>query len=223
MSEIDQDTGFCPLGISDCDWEQQLSVLKREVVQLQSQASSDPLTGLFNYRYFETILQNEMQRSNRTGLSTILIMVDLDFFKKVNDEWGHEGGNRALQLTASIFRQELRAFDISCRYGGEEFALILPQTALPMAVRVAERVRLAIQNTPVDFADKQFRITASMGVGVYQIHDNLSFEGFVDSADQYLYQAKQNGRNQVCFPDFASIKAPTAVSSEEKAALFSSS
>lgn len=220
MSPLEKKLPACPVGISDCDWVQQVDQLQQEVSRLQSQASTDPLTGLFNYRYFEQALRNEMQRSDRTGLPTALVMVDLDLFKQVNDRWGHEGGNRALQLAANVFRQELRVVDIVCRYGGEEFVLILPQTSLPMAVKVAQRVRATLQQSPVEFADSCFNITASLGVALYQAHDNQSFEAFVDHADQYLYQAKQNGRNQVCHADFASVRPLTSVSQEERAALF---
>ncbi len=220
MSQLEKKNTICPVGISDCDWVIQVQQLQQDVCQLQTQVSTDPLTGLFNYRYFEQALQNEMQRSDRTGLPTALVMVDLDLFKQVNDRWGHEGGNKALQLAANVFRQELRVVDIVCRYGGEEFVLILPQTSLPMAVKVAQRVRATLQRSAVEFADTSFNITASLGVALYQAHDQQSFETFVDSADQYLYQAKQQGRNQVCHADFAAVKPVTSVSQEERAALF---
>ncbi len=223
MSQSELKIELCPVGIRDCDWVSQVASLQQEISQLQTQVSTDPLTGLFNYRHFESVLKNEMQRTNRTGHPTALVMIDLDLFKQVNDRWGHEGGNKALQLAASVFRQELRVVDIICRYGGEEFALILPQTSLAMAVRVAHRVRLTLQQTPVAFADNWFNITASLGVAVYQADESQSFEAFVDSADQYLYQAKQQGRNQVCHPDITLAKPATAVSTEEKAALFANS
>jgi diguanylate cyclase (GGDEF)-like protein len=220
MSQSEQKIAVCPVGIRDCDWVSQVAALQQEITELQTQVSTDPLTGLFNYRYFESVLKNEMHRTNRTGYPTALVMIDLDLFKQVNDRWGHEGGNKALQLAASVFKQELRAVDIICRYGGEEFVLVLPQTTLPMAVKVAQRVRLTLQQTPVAFADNWFNITASLGVALYQANDKQSIEAFVDEADQYLYQAKQKGRNQVCHPDFAPVKQATEVSMEEKAALF---
>lgn len=222
MSQSEQKIDICPVGISDCDWVSQVSSLQQEILQLQTQVSTDPLTGLFNFRYFQSALKNEMQRTERSGHPTSLVMIDLDLFKQVNDRWGHEGGNKALQLAASVFKQELRAVDIICRYGGEEFVLILPQTTLAMAVKVAQRVRLTLQQTPVAYADSWFSITASLGVALYQANDRMSFEAFVDKADQYLYQAKQQGRNQVCHPDLTPVKSVTEVSMEEKAALFAS-
>jgi diguanylate cyclase (GGDEF)-like protein len=222
MSQLVHNINSCPVGISDCDWVQQVSGLKHEISELKLQVSTDPLTGLYNYRYFESMLHSEMQRSNRLGHSTSLIMVDLDLFKQVNDRWGHEGGNKALQLAASVFRQELRAFDVICRYGGEEFALILPNTVLDMAIKVAERVRHVLQHTPVKFLDNDFNITASLGIAVHQANDSQDMKMFVDQADQYLYQAKENGRNQVCFPDLATAKPATSVTAEERAALFAS-
>jgi diguanylate cyclase (GGDEF)-like protein len=222
MNQFVEENNSCPVGISDCGWVQQVSDLKSEITELQMQVSTDPLTGLYNYRYFESMLNNEMQRSNRTGHPTALIMVDLDLFKQVNDRWGHEGGNQALQLAATVFRQELRVFDIICRYGGEEFALILPHTVLEMAIKVAERVRQVLAQTPVSFGDQCFNITASLGIAMHQANDSQDMKRFVDQADQYLYQAKENGRNQVCYPDLATEKPLTSVSAEERAALFAS-
>jgi diguanylate cyclase (GGDEF)-like protein len=148
-------------------------------------------------------------------------MVDLDHFKSINDQWGHEAGNEALKTVAGVFRQQLRQSDIICRYGGEEFAILLPQTPLTIAVKVADRVRGKIEQTLVIFEDSEFSITASLGAGVYQQANEYTEDGFVDHVDQWLYQAKQQGRNQVCHVDFDSLKPRTAVSLEERAALFS--
>lgn len=221
MNANDTDIESCPVGEEECHWLQVLSVLKAENEKLKQLVTSDPLTGLYNYRYFNDILGSEMQRSNRTGRPTCLVMIDIDHFKSVNDQWGHEAGNLALKTAARIFKQELRQFDIVCRYGGEEFALILPQTALPIAVNVAERVRLCLEQTPVEFDGNEIRLTASFGVGIYQQENDFTQESFVDFVDQFMYLAKQQGRNQVCHPDYATLKPRTAVSTDEKSALFS--
>jgi diguanylate cyclase (GGDEF)-like protein len=223
MNDATTQAMHCPVGINDCDWVEEIQQLRNDVEELKAQAITDPLTGLYNYRHFEAMLSSELQRSHRSGRPACLIIVDLDYFKRVNDEWGHEAGNSALTLTANVLRSELRPFDILCRYGGEEFAIILPQTTLTMAVKVAERVRSAIAAAEVEFEAAQFKITASLGVGLFQPGDQLTPRQFIDQTDRYLYQAKEEGRNRVCHPDLGLAELPTEVSAAEKAALFASS
>jgi two-component system cell cycle response regulator len=213
----------CPVDVNDCLWLKELAALRTENRTLRSQVIRDPLTGLHNYQYFSDTLSDEMQRTARTGRPTCLMIIDLDHFKRVNDERGHEAGNAALKAAANVFRGELRQLDIVCRYGGEEFTVILPQTTLPVAVNVAERLRIALENTAIRFKDMEFNVTASFGVAIYQSGSDLDAKTLVDSADQNLYRAKQQGRNQVCHPDLTSLKPSTEVSSEEKSALFSAS
>lgn len=210
----------CPVGIVDCQWVAELSTLRQENESLHNLVSTDPLTGLFNFRYFQQVMDAEMQRTFRSGRPTSLIMIDIDFFKAVNDEWGHEAGNIALQTAATVFKRELRQFDIICRYGGEEFVIILPQTPLPLAVRIAERVRASLQNEDVILQSNSINITASFGINVFQSGSDMSREALVESADQFLYQAKEQGRNRVAYPDYTSVKSETAVSTDEKSALF---
>lgn len=213
----------CPIGIVDCEWVEKISQLQQENEHLNTLVSTDPLTGLFNFRYFQKILDAEFQRTIRGGRPTSLIMIDIDFFKAVNDKWGHEAGNVALKTAAQVFQRELRQFDVICRYGGEEFVIILPQTPLPMAVKTAERIRVSLQHQQVKLDNASINITASFGVNVFQSGHEMSHEAFVESVDQYLYQAKEQGRNRVCYPDFASIKSEASVSADEKAALFGKS
>lgn len=220
MSDIDQDLEICPVDVENCQWLEQLAQLRRENEELKLLVTTDLLTGLFNYRYFRQMLDIEMHRTNRSNRPTCLILIDLDHFKSVNDKWGHEAGNLALQTVAKVFKQELRQSDIICRYGGEEFTIILPQCPLPIAVSVAERLRLSIEKAVVEYEDSNFRLTASFGVGLYQQVNEFTAESFVSAVDQHLYRAKQQGRNQVCHPDFVTLKPPTAVTSDEKAALF---
>ncbi len=224
MSENDtaENTGAarCPVGVDDCAWLQKLAQLELENAELKQLVTTDTLTGLYNFRYFREMLNKEMEHTQRAGRPTGLIMIDLDFFKAINDEWGHEGGNQALISAARVFRQAVRLSDIVCRYGGEEFAIILPQTTLPTAVNVAERVRQWLQQTVVEFDGQQFTISASFGVGVFIKAQAMTPEAFIDAVDQYLYQAKQRGRNRVAHADFDSVPSETAVSAAEKAALF---
>ncbi len=212
----------CPLLEDDCRHLSEVLRLRSENRELQQLVTTDTLTGLFNYRYFCQVLDTEMQRTRRTGRTTCLIMIDLDHFKAVNDRWGHEGGNVALKTAARVFRQELRQLDIVCRYGGEEFAVIVPQTGLPMAVAIAERIRRSLEQTPVPFGDQPFRLTASFGVDCYRYTDRDSAEGFVKRVDGWLYKAKEAGRNRVAHPPFNGSGEPGEVSPDERAALFSS-
>jgi len=217
-----QEIEICPVDQLDCEWLQELSLLRSENAELKLLVTTDTLTGLYNFRYFQQNLCIEMERTLRTGRPTSMIMIDLDFFKAINDERGHEAGNQALKVAAAVFKQAIRSSDVVCRYGGEEFVIILPQTTLPTAVNVAERVRLWLEQAQVEFEAETFTLTASLGVGVFSTDSELTLESFVGSVDQYLYQAKEQGRNQVCHADFSTIKSETSVSAEEKSALFDS-
>ncbi|MBT4074948.1 MAG: GGDEF domain-containing protein [Gammaproteobacteria bacterium] len=215
-----QELESCPVDEPDCHWLTELSSLRSENSELKLLVTTDTLTGLYNFRYFQENLSIEMERTLRAGRPTSIIMIDLDFFKSINDKWGHEAGNQALKMAATVFKQAIRLSDVVCRYGGEEFVIILPQTTLPTAVNVAERVRLWLEQAVVEFEAESFTLTASLGVGVFSKDSEYTRESFVDSVDQYLYQAKQQGRNQVCHVDYSTLKSETSVSAEEKSALF---
>lgn len=205
----------CPAG-DDCPWPV-------EVAKLESQLLSDPLTGLANYRHFSQALDQEMERTRRSGASTSLVMIDIDYFKKVNDSWGHEAGNIALQAMADCMRNCFRKLDVVCRYGGEEFAVILPATEALVAVQVAERLRKSIEAMVVDISDTQttamsINLTASLGVGIFTRHSKLNGKELVQQADEFLYQAKQQGRNQVCYA-INKLESEAEVTVDEKDAL----
>jgi diguanylate cyclase (GGDEF)-like protein len=208
----------CPLG-EDCANLDELLKLRATVAQLEQLTTTDSLTGLFNHRHFLGIMQNEMQRTNRSGVATCLVMLDLDHFKQVNDQRGHEAGNQALRAVARVLQRVTRPFDVACRYGGEEFVVILPQTALPMAVKVAQRIRAVLQVEPVDFGQQSFNVTASLGVSMYRQNQPTTVEQLVDEADGYLYQAKKLGRNRVCHAEVKLHEPGTSVSQDEKSAL----
>ncbi|MCW8907222.1 MAG: GGDEF domain-containing protein [Sedimenticola sp.] len=210
----------CPVGETRCRHIDRLLELQQEVDELSELVLTDPLTRLFNYRHFTQALEQELERTRRSGQPTALVMLDLDHFKQVNDRWGHEVGNQVLCHTAELMITMLRKIDIPCRYGGEEFALILPGTPLARAVNAASRLRESIEASPLEVDGQPLFVTASMGVGVYGRHSSLSVEAFVHEVDGLLYRAKQEGRNRVVHPDLESVKPKGQVGAEEKAALY---
>ncbi len=206
----------CPVGMRDCPVLTEATELRLEVAKLAEQSRTDTLTGLANYRAFREALGQEIERTQRSDQPTSLIMLDIDHFKQVNDSWGHEVGNRALVHIASLMVQTVRKLDIPCRYGGEEFAVILPDTDLPASLPVAERLREAIAAHPVPVAGQKLALTVSLGLSSYTTKEKKTAEELIEEADKHLYQAKERGRNRTCHPE---IKPVDAVSPDERQAL----
>lgn len=197
----------CCGGEAPCPYHQELLELRQQVI-------TDPLTGLFNVRHFRAALEQEMERTDRTGMPTALMMVDLDHFKRVNDTYGHEVGNKVLQHVARIIHEGTRKLDVQCRYGGEEFAIILPSTERHLAIHVAVRLREFIADSKVIAGKLELPITASIGLAFYETSKGLSASELIAEADSYLYEAKYNGRNQVRYE--IEETATSAVTGEEK-------
>jgi diguanylate cyclase (GGDEF)-like protein/PAS domain S-box-containing protein len=166
--------------------------------ELELRAYSDYLTGLPNRRYFIEEAETELSRFHRYGGEISLIMFDIDRFKQVNDDYGHSIGDRVLQKIADICRASLRDIDIIGRIGGEEFAILLPQTGAEEAKKAAERLRVAIAQEEMVLSETaKSNITASFGV--VALHDgNFSIDELLNQADNALYEAKESGRNRVC-------------------------
>ena len=159
---------------------------------------TDGLTKLYNSRHFHTNMQLEMERANRYNRALALLMIDIDNFKRFNDTYGHQAGDKALFKTGAVIRSALREADTGYRYGGEEFAVILPETVGLGAVQVAERIRQDIADMPISLkSETSFSITVSLGVSELQANDNLS--QLIGRADQNLYAAKTEGKNRVIF------------------------
>ncbi len=164
----------------------------------KQQAITDGLTGLYNRRFFNEEIEREIARSYRHFLRMSLILMDVDHFKKYNDTNGHQAGDLVLKKFSSLVRNETRVCDMECRYGGEEFALILPETTKAQALAIAEKLRKKIEETEFPHQEKQplGNLTASIGVSTFP-DDAVNSKDLIDIADAGLYQAKEQGRNCV--------------------------
>lgn len=173
--------------------------LEKEKGQAQAHALTDGLTGIANRRHFDATLQREMDRLKRSKSPLSLIMLDIDFFKKFNDRYGHVAGDACLKCVATVVKESIgRAADFVARYGGEEFVVIMPDTKNRGAQIVAERIRQAVANLSIVLNDTVPReqITVSLGVVTVYPGRTESCENIVDLADMALYRAKSNGRNR---------------------------
>jgi diguanylate cyclase (GGDEF)-like protein/PAS domain S-box-containing protein len=164
---------------------------------LQNQSIRDPLTGIFNRRYLEEVLIQELAHARRKNHPISLIMLDIDHFKLFNDTYGHEVGDYVLQSVGQLLRESLRDADTACRYGGEEMILVLPEISLAQAEIKAEGIRLAIAQLPLSHNGQSlFPLTVSLGVAAFPQHGTTG-AAVIQSADAALYRAKAAGRNQV--------------------------
>jgi diguanylate cyclase (GGDEF)-like protein len=171
--------------------------LEQSQRDLKNLAILDGLTGVYNRREFNLQLKSELERSERYHHPCSLIMMDIDYFKKLNDTYGHQGGDEALRAVAALLKQEVRPTDRVARYGGEEFAIILPETSNERAMVVAERLRVAIALESIPISEDQIiNVTVSVGVATFPT-DTTSESQLISLADQALYTAKKCGRNRV--------------------------
>lgn len=166
--------------------------------ELERLASTDGLTGLLNRRRFDEMALAEIDRAQRYGRPFSMLLVDLDHFKQVNDNFGHNAGDAVLRIAAQRVMASVRTTDVVARYGGEELSVLLPETDEAEALSVAERIRQAIGSQPVSYEDKQILVTASVGGAEYLPQDD-SVARLIGRADAALYRAKQTGRDRVRF------------------------
>ncbi len=166
--------------------------------QLEDLSIRDPLTGLFNRRYLEEFFAQELIRSRRKSGALSVVMLDIDHFKRFNDTYGHEAGDAVLYELGKFFKREMRGSDVTCRYGGEEFIVLLPETTVDTAMRRAEQLRKSVKSLHVKFIDQILpEINLSMGVASFPGHGD-SMEELIRKADMALYAAKEEGRDRVC-------------------------
>jgi diguanylate cyclase (GGDEF)-like protein len=175
---------------------EQISKIHDLQEKLRDQANRDSLTGLFNRRYLEGTLEREMARCKREGTPIAMLLLDIDHFKLINDTYGHQAGDEVLRVFSRMLQDSARAEDIVCRYGGEEFLLVLPKMPLDIARERGEQLLHLFDNTLFLFGDHRMRITTSIGVAGMPLHSD-SAEGLIRCSDEALYLAKHHGRNRV--------------------------
>ncbi|REL28698.1 GGDEF domain-containing protein [Thalassotalea euphylliae] len=179
----------------------ELEELNRE---LEQKNTIDELTGLYNRRFYDQRILAEYRRSKRNLTPLSLVVIDLDFFKRVNDKFGHIAGDQCLSWLAQHIKQSLkRSTDVGCRYGGEEFCLILPDTDQNGAIALAEELRKAVQSFDFVYQGESISLTVSCGVATYTQQENIAPTHIFCAADKALYQAKRQGRNQVNSQDIS--------------------
>ena len=181
------------LALERAEWQERAK-------EFQLMSITDPLTGLLNRRYLEERLNEELNRSKRSGQPMSFLMIDIDDFKTYNDLNGHQAGDQALQITAHCLKAALRSADVACRYGGEEFGILLPQTPINEAGVIAERMRqkVASTNYPQGKLQPLGRVTISIGVSTFGKHVDDA-DRVIAAADRALYNAKSRGKNQIEF------------------------
>ncbi len=181
------------------EMESESDDLKRKVDEARAQAFSDALTGLNNRHAFDVRMEQEYARWKRYQTPLSIIVLDVDFFKRVNDTYGHSSGDKVLRVIGNQVRSLLREVDFPARYGGEEFVILLPETELFAAHEVAEKVRLAVEEKGFHAGDK--RVTITLSCGVAELGGDDSQQSLFERADNALYLAKSSGRNRTCTQD----------------------
>jgi len=174
----------------------QLEEIRRLQSALQEQAVRDGLTGLYNRRYLDEMLEREVSRARREGIALSLVMIDIDHFKRINDTYGHQAGDEVLRMLAATLLADIRTEDMACRYGGEEFLILLPNMPLAFALGRAEIWRKAVAALSPVHGKFQIHFTISLGVAAYPEHGKTP-DDLTRCADLALYRAKHEGRNRV--------------------------
>ena len=173
--------------------------LKERNAALARHSITDGLTGLNNHRHFQDELLRAFEEAERYERPLSLALIDIDFFKKINDTYGHAAGDEVLREVSNLFTSSTRAADIAARYGGEEFTVLMPETDLDDSVQVAEKIRALIEEHTFNTEAGQIPVTVSIGVATYPRSRLQSARELIEAADRALYRAKRSGRNQVQF------------------------
>jgi diguanylate cyclase len=180
----------------------ELGQLRTNLESIRYESLIDPLTGLANRKHFDKSIERAMANAGVSNTSLALLMIDIDHFKRFNDQYGHQTGDQVLRLVAMAIKHAIKATDIACRYGGEEFGVILPETSFLSAQAVAERIRNTVRAREVvkrSTGQTLGRITVSIGVAAFQVADRK--QSLIERADSRLYAAKRAGRDRVVAAD----------------------
>jgi len=184
-----------------------ITAQRRLVHELRRDAETDELTGMANRRRFVSAIERENSRAVRHGASFSVILADVDHFKDINDGFGHAAGDKVLNIAADRIAQCLRGADLLSRYGGDEFAILLPETGSEGALEVAGRIRAAVASDPVDVDGQAIKVTSSIGLATHDPAHTVDWEQLLEQADQALYRAKADGRNKVAAWDGPTLLA----------------
>jgi diguanylate cyclase len=184
------------LNQANTELQAQLAENQKLQTQLKEQANRDPLTGLYNRRYLDSTLARELAHAKREGHSLWLMLIDIDHFKNINDRYGHQAGDEVIKSLARLLHDQARVDDIACRFGGEEFLLLLPNMTQAVALARAEQWRQAFADTVTDVNGQRLQATLSIGMADYPMN-GLTPEDLIGNADRALYRAKSQGRNCV--------------------------
>jgi diguanylate cyclase (GGDEF)-like protein len=168
--------------------------------QLYESATRDPLTQAYNKRFFTEQIEKDFRHASRHNLNMSLVIMDVDHFKRINDNYGHPAGDHVLQRLAATVMGSLRAEDAFCRLGGEEFGIIMRDCAITEAMMLAERMRDLVQQTRFVYGGDELPVTMSLGVASFDPNRHRGSADLIEEADRFLYDAKRGGRNKVCGP-----------------------
>jgi diguanylate cyclase len=182
---------------------QQLNVMKEDLTKAQKESLTDPLTGVGNRKHFSNELKRLVKEADEAKTPLSLLMIDIDYFKKFNDAHGHQVGDQVLKLVGRTMTENLKGRDIVCRYGGEEFVVLLSQTRITDAIRVADALRQFVAGKKIIRRDTNQSLgTVTISVGIAQYHNHESLSQFLRRADMGVYQAKAAGRNRVMVQEY---------------------
>jgi diguanylate cyclase (GGDEF)-like protein len=188
---------FTTITLQHHELERTHTELQHKHKELQRLTRLDGLTGLYNRSTFVELTRQELARARRQGLTTTILLMDLDFFKQVNDTWGHPAGDAVLKNVATIAHNTVRSTDLVGRLGGEEFIILLPNTSLEAGRKLAEKLRANMQNQPTTWEKQAINTTVSIGLASTTASEERDFDHLYTHADKALYSAKQKGRNRV--------------------------
>lgn len=174
---------------------------KEQLEQLKERSLKDGLTGLYNHSFLIELFEKELTRHERSGQGLSFIMVDIDYFKKINDTYGHQSGDLVLKKLSNLLTKSVRQGDVVGRYGGEEFGIVFANSSKEEAIKACERIRRRIENYIFNVSETDIKATVSLGLCYKEPGKTLTCQEIIQYADKALYSAKRNGRNQLAMAD----------------------